>query len=730
MPYLRQQKITKYFLLIFFVACACAAAKEPFSYQEGTITIDLRHPTKIPDLTMAFGGGVDGHSSGECKKMLSPRNIETMLSAGLKPLSYRLRTELGIEAWHWNPVGTWSDEEHQQGYWTSSTTAPHGISKSYGYRLPRRGNTLDEANDDGYSRLDDGDPSTFWKSNPYLSSHYTGEPDNQHPQWAVLDFGKPILINASRLHWGEPYAAHYRVQYALGGAVYFGHHRAWHDFPRGKITQGKGGDAFLCLGQPTSWGRPLPVRFIRILMTKSSGTTPKGSRDQRDSMGYALHEIEVGAIMPHGIFQDQVVHRPDTNQTLIYTSSTDPWHRVIDRDEKTEQPGLDFIMHSHLANQLPLLLAVPILYDTPENAEAEALYIRKHTPQPSEKQPWLELGEEPDGQRVDPNDVAALYRQVAQKIHAVYPNVCIGGLSFVTIDVDPGDTTYRFDHRPWLQRFLRQLRKHHQQNDFQFLTFEWYPFDDLLLPSVPLLLKQPARFSKAVTRIRHGGIPASMPLMISEYGYSVFAGQPEVEMAAALLNAECAAQFLLLGGKTSYLYGYEPNTLECAFGNSWGNLMMLLQPSDKEKKCTRLPTYYAAQLVTQHWGSASGGPCEVYPARSRLMAPTGNPWVTAYFFHQAAGHDALLLINKNPHQGYRLHCRFQQPDKTIAASWRAPFDDYSYSSAQYQWRANGPHGYPSRNQPPEHHVLNMQEWSAQKNSFTIAPWSITVLCRK
>ena len=400
--------------------------------------------------------------------------------------------------------------------------------------------------------------------------------------------------------------------------------------------------------------------------------------------------------------------------------------RAIDRDENTEQPGLDFIMHSQLANQLPLLLAVPILYDTPENAAAEALYIRNHSPKSPKKQPWLELGEEPDGQRVDPNDVAALYRQVAQKIHGVYPSACLGGLSFVTIDVDPGDTTYRFDHRPWLQRFLRQLRKYHQQDDFQFLTFEWYPFDDIFLPSAPLLLKQPARFRDAISRIRHGGIPASMPLMISEYGYSVFAGQPEIEVGAALLNAECAAQFLLLGGKTSYLYGYEASSLECAFGNSWGNLMMLLQPPGKST-CTHLPTYYAAQLVTQHWGPTAGDPCKVYPVTSALTAPTGDSWISAYFLHQTTNGDSLLLINKNPHQGYRLHCHFQQAEKTVIPPWTAPFDSYSYSSSQYQWHANGPHGYPSRNQPPEHRVLSTQEWAAQKNSFTVPPWSITVL---
>src|SRR5258708_6002322 len=71
--------------------------------------------------SQAFGGGIDGHEFGEVEQMLSPESVKAMLGAGLKPLSYRLRTELAIEAWHWNPRGSWSDPAQRRGYWTSDT---------------------------------------------------------------------------------------------------------------------------------------------------------------------------------------------------------------------------------------------------------------------------------------------------------------------------------------------------------------------------------------------------------------------------------------------------------------------------------------------------------------------------------------------------------------------------------------------------------------------------------
>src|SRR5438034_1370058 len=77
-----------------------------------------------------------------------------------------------------------------------------------------------------------------------------------------------------------------------------------------------------------------------------------------------------------GRFRDAMKRGPKRDgQSVVYVSSTDPWHREIDRDDNIEQPGFDFIYRSGLTNRLPAMVPVSLLYDTPENAAAEIRYL-------------------------------------------------------------------------------------------------------------------------------------------------------------------------------------------------------------------------------------------------------------------------------------------------------------------------------------------------------------------
>src|SRR5882724_6891287 len=252
------------------------------------------HPVNKFIPARAIGAGVDGHEKGECARMFTDSNIAEMRSAGLGPLTYRLRTELAGEVWHWNPQGTWSDPVHQCGYWTSNDSTPNPINLSYGYRLPRRGNTIDQADDDGYSRIVDGDEDSFWKSNPYLDSHVTGDSDNAHPQWVVIDLGAAKSVNSIRIRWGTPYAQRYRIEYWTGDDPMHLHTDEkddWRLFPKGEVNDGSGGEENIRLCD-----KALSVRFMRVLLNRSAGTSAQPSNDIRDRIGFAVREIGIGRI--------------------------------------------------------------------------------------------------------------------------------------------------------------------------------------------------------------------------------------------------------------------------------------------------------------------------------------------------------------------------------------------------------------------------------------------------
>ncbi|MGB2604606.1 MAG: discoidin domain-containing protein, partial [Candidatus Sulfotelmatobacter sp.] len=298
-------------------ACATLVASQ-------SIEVDLSHPTNhfVPNETL--GAGVDRIAVEAIDKDLQQPTLDQTLASGWQSVTYRQNTELAVEAWHWNPQGTWSDGSGaSKGYFTGSATPTEMIRYSYGYSLPRRGFTRNDGTDNvGFSRLTDGDLNTVWKSNPYLTQHFTGESDALHPQWVVIDLAQVQQVDSIRIAWAEPYARRYVVQYWTGDdpikAVTRG---TWQTFPQGTVTNGKGQTETIRLS-----GNPVAVRFLRIWMTESSNTcasaadSQKGDsqkaadsqkNDPRDCVGYAIRELYLGTSTDDGEFHDILRHTPD-----------------------------------------------------------------------------------------------------------------------------------------------------------------------------------------------------------------------------------------------------------------------------------------------------------------------------------------------------------------------------------------------------------------------------------
>ncbi len=642
------------------------------------ISIDQSHTLNVFDPAEALGAGIDGHEKGDTARLLSSANITAMRSAGLKPLSYRLRTELAGEVWHWNPRGMWSDSARQQGYWVSDATPGEPIDVSYGYRLPRRGNTLDQANNDGYSRITDGNPDTFWKSNPYL---------DPLPQWIVIDLGKKTPIDAIRVRWGTPWATQYTVQYATRDDLDVQYPGIWRDFPNGSERAAAGGVRTTRIAAD-----PIMIRKLRVLMRDSSGTTLADARgsDARDSIGFAVREIDAGTIDASGRFHDAVRHAANRKrQTLVWVSSTDPWHRASDRDDNTEQPGLDFVFRGGLTNGKPMLTPVGMLYDVPENAIAQIRYMKARG-YPVEE---VELGEEPEEQQIPPEYYGALFVKWAAALHAVDPNLRAGGPSLVLLSPEDAPDP------SWVKRWINYMRDHGALPTLQFFSFEWYPFDDVCKPAATQLAAVSRMLTRSLQGLADDGLSRTIPWFMTEYGYSAFGSQAAVDLPGAILNAESVATFLAFGGAKTFLYGYEPGDLLHEVPCTWGNNMLFLSGPSLQK----MPAYYSAKLLAEEWTQPGGGKHVMY------ATSTDDPAISAYAVRRPDGLLSVLLLNKNP--GLQV---------TVSVPMDGRAEAYQYSPAQYLWQAAGAKGHPIRNNPPVKSVI-------QNGVIRLPAYSITVV---
>ena len=308
---------------VAFLLISVCAILPPSRAQTVRVDATPSHSVNSFSPLRALGSTVDRIPSNATDTFFRPDQIKQILQAGWGAISYRQNTDLFVQAWHWNPKGKWSDPSGK-GYFVGDSTPTEMIRHSYGYSLPHRGFTRNGGTEfDGYSRLDDGDLNTYWKSNPYLTQSFTHEQDSLHPQWVVVDLGSKQQINAIRISWADPYATKYQIQYWTGkDAMDDQASGAWRNFKFGDITNGSGGMTTLA-----NVPNPANTQFIRILMTQSSNTCDShGSPDRRNCVGYAINELYVGTLSADGFFNDVVQHLPSRRQTVTWPSSVDPWH--------------------------------------------------------------------------------------------------------------------------------------------------------------------------------------------------------------------------------------------------------------------------------------------------------------------------------------------------------------------------------------------------------------------
>jgi F5/8 type C domain len=684
-----------------------------------TVQIDTSHVVNTFRPPYALGTTVDRVPSNATDTFFRPDQIAQILSAGWGIVSYRQNTDLFVQAWHWNPKGTWSDPS-AKGYFTGDSTSAEMIRHSYGYSLPHRGFTRNGGTEfDGFSRLDDGNLDTYWKSNPYLTQTFTGEDDALHPQWVVVDLGKKQNVNAIRIAWAEPHAVAYEVQYWAGDGDAMDEPVSgqWTPFASGTVRDGHGGTVTQKL-TPS----PVNTKFVRVVMTQSSNTCDThGTADRRNCVGYAIKEIYVGSEDPKGEFRDLLRHSPDQQQSLTYCSSVDPWHEpsdlyvAPDRMESGDQPGLDLFFTSGMTRGLPAIVPVAMLYATPEDSAAQMAYLKKR----GYPVAYVEMGEEADGQYMQPEDYGAFYVQWATALHRVDPSLKLGGPAFQGVTEDIKAWPNAEGRTSWFARFLDYLKAHGRISDFTFMSFEHYPYDGCETPWNNLY-EEPQLLRHIMQVWRDDGLPPGIPLLDTET--NAHGGEAAVDIFGALWLADTFGGFLAAGGQSTHYYHalpYSPPHPACT--NSWGTYHMFMT-DQKYQIRQRTSQFFAAQLITQEWVEPKKEEHKLFAASSDIKDEAGHVLVTAYAVHRPDGQWSLMVINKDHDHAHSIRISFETGGGA-RRFFASPVTMLSFGKAQYQWHPGRRNGYAKPDNPPKKLMLE----GGTDTLYTLPPASLNVL---
>jgi hypothetical protein len=680
--------------------------------QPATIRVDATpgHAINSFDPDSALGSSIDVLSRRDIDEVYTPHIIQEALSAGWGPITYRNNSELRMAAWHWTENGTWSDPARKGGYFTGSTELKEPLRYILSYALPHRGFSTSG------DRPVQGPNLSHWKSNPYLTSKFTGESDALHPQWVVVDLKAEKPVNAIRIVWVNPYATTYQVEYWVGKqALDFdaGPQGEWRVFPSGVVKNSQGGTVTLKLADTL-----VSTQYLRVLMTESSSTCDEhGSDDVRNCVGYAIQEIHAGSVDSSGAFvevQEILSERP----TTYCSSSIDPWHSAADVNAtgSYQHSGFDVFFTSGLTNNLPAMIPVTMLYGTPEDAAAQIAYVEKR----NYRLGYVEMGEEPDGKHAMPEDYAALYIQWAAAIHKVDPKLRLGGPIFEGVNEDIRVWPDAQGRISWMGRFVDYLKAHGHVSDLAFVSFEHYPFEPCTI-TWKTLYTEPQLMKHILQVWRDDGVPKDIPLMVTENHLAANLTGPMTTIFAALWLADNVGSFFEGGGAAFYHSPIQPQGIQnsCLGWASWSNFV-----SDQEYNIKGYTSpYFAAHMINLEWVQHRSGVHHMFSSSSDIKDDDGNVLVTSYAVHRPDGNWSLMLVNRDENNPHTVRVVFEDSKSEQHVVFSGPVTFVTFGSEQYVWINDGPNSHADPDRPP---VATIVAASPQA-TFTLPKASINVL---
>jgi hypothetical protein len=354
---------------------------------------------------------------------------------------------------------------------------------------------------------------------------------------------------------------------------------------------------------------------------------------------------------------------------------------------KGDQIGFDFFFNSGITRGLPTIVPIAMLYGTSEDAANEIAYLDKqHYPISR-----IEMGEEPDGQRMLPEDYGALYIQFATAIHRLVPNAKLGGPSFEgrldDVEVWPDAN----GNASFLSRLLHYLKAHGRLNDFTFFPFEHYPpntsWDDLY--------REPGLVSHIVQVWEDDGLPSNIPFFMTEGNIENY--EKSADFKQALWLADYVGSVMTAGASGTFYFHYIPTP---------GHPGPLLTVDTEYHIVGHPAQYFAAEMIAREWAQPVDAIHQLFKASSDITDDSGSILITAYPMKRPDGRWSVMLVNRDRDHDHAEKLKFANAEAAQNSFFSGPVDQTTFGESQYQWHPTGSMGHEDPDGPPLRSTLN------------------------
>jgi hypothetical protein len=417
-----------------------------------------------------------------------------------------------------------------------------------------------------------------------------------------------------------------------------------------------------------------------------------------------------------GAFVDAAAGMAGDAAPTFASSSIDPWHSETDVNAtgNYQHSGFDLFFTSGITNNLPAMIPVTMLYGTPEDSAAQIAYIKKR----GYPIGYVEMGEEPDGKHAMPEDYGALYIQWADALHKIDPTLKLGGPIFEGVNEDIHVWPDAQGRTSWMGRFVAYLKSHGHLADLSFVSFEHYPYEHHCNIAWKDLYAEP-KMMKGILKVwRDDGVPADVPLIVTESHLAASLTGPMSTIFAGLWLADNIGSFFEGGGAAFYHSPIQPQPVQdtCLGPATWSNFV-----TDKDYNITGYTSlYFAARLINEEWAQHRSGVHQMFASTVNVSDAEGNALVTSYAIHRPDGNWAIMLVNRDESQAHTVRVEFGTP---TGRGFSGQVAVTTFGSEQYEWKADGVNSHAD----PDGPVVGFRINAGPKTTFTLPKASITVL---